>query len=165
MKSKITQTELKKILNYDPKTGVFTWSKNAKRNKGKIAGTTLRDSYIRIKITEVQYMAHRLAWLYMTGNWPKNLIDHINLDRSDNKFANLREANHMQNSHNRLGKKKRGKVKYKGVYEHVKYNKYVAEIMHKGTRMYLGIFDTQEKARDAYVEASQKYHAEFGRTE
>src|SRR6266446_8705973 len=94
---------LKKNIKYDPVTGHFTWIKKRKgRNHaiGSKAGYTDAYGYLTIGINYKIYKAHRLAWLYMTGKWPKNFIDHINRDPSDNRWENLREATRSQNQIN-----------------------------------------------------------------
>ena len=170
MKREITREQLKEILDYDSSTGVFTWREtpNTKRNRSKIAGSPAYNrnkthEYVKIKVCGKAYMAHRLAWFYTKGEWPKQLIDHINGDSKDNRIENLREATHCQNSHNRKGNRD-SKTGYKGVYKHVKSDKYVAEIMYNGKRKYLGIFDTVEQAHEAYVAASKQHHAEYSKT-
>jgi hypothetical protein len=96
----ITQDEIKDKLNYDQNTGVFTWKvkPNSTTNIGKVAGT-LNKNYVEICVSGKKYGAHRLAWLYVYGEFPK-LIDHINNNPSDNRICNLREATHKQNSWN-----------------------------------------------------------------
>jgi hypothetical protein len=97
----ITQKELKKLLHYDPDTGIFLWRKPSKRIRDNlVAGTTHKTGYIEIRVKGKKYKAHRLAWLYTHGEWPKCNIDHINQNRSDNRIKNLREANHKENSKN-----------------------------------------------------------------
>ena len=95
----ITQDQLRDILSYDPRTGIFTWKKS-----GRSAGCKNSSGYIVIRIGnrpgKLLY-AHRLAWLYMTGEWPTQEIDHIDRDRSNNKIDNLRQATIHQNRQNR----------------------------------------------------------------
>ena len=89
----LTQEYLKSILDYDLDTGIFTWKINkAKRTKiGDIAGWSY-NGYREIEINDKKYKAHRLAWLYVYGEMPNKLIDHIDGNRSNNKISNLREA-------------------------------------------------------------------------
>lgn len=96
----VTQDELKERLTYDPETGVFTWKKARKGNTGRTAGTHDRDGYIVIHLYQRQYRAHRLAWLYVYGEWPRNQIDHINGIRDDNRILNLRDVTPRENSQN-----------------------------------------------------------------
>ena len=90
----LTQEELKKRMTYNPDTGVFT--SNHIRYKGKILGSA-HDGYVRITIGHKHYTAHRLAYLYMRGEFPKNLVDHKDNNRSNNQWSNLREASYTEN--------------------------------------------------------------------
>lgn len=115
--SNLTQAQLKDILKYIPETGEFIWKqrgvskfKDARAHKiwhtrycGEIAGSLTDQGYISIWING-HCRAHRLAWLYMTGEFPLNQIDHIDHDRSNNVFSNLRVVAHRINS---LNQKKR----------------------------------------------------------
>ncbi len=98
----LTQQELKKVLRYDPDSGLFFWLDTAK-NRPEItlpAGYISR-GYIRIRVGAYVYRAHRLAWLYVYGEWPQNEMDHINHNRADNRIANLRAVTKMENAQNR----------------------------------------------------------------
>src|ERR1035437_5724966 len=98
----LTQEKLKELLHYDPETGLFTW-KNTRHNAvkiGAIAGYWRKDGYVGIYVLGHHYLAHRIAWLYMTCEWPEFEIDHENRKYSDNRWKNLREATHLQNMHN-----------------------------------------------------------------
>ena len=91
----ITQEELKELLDYNPETGLFTW--NVYNNiKNKTTAGTFNDGYIQIKIKQKIYQAHRLAWLYVYGEWPKGQIDHINGIRDDNRIENLRDVTNRE---------------------------------------------------------------------
>lgn len=74
----LTSETLKELLHYNPETGIFTWAKNAgqRAQVGRIAGSRTPSGYIKISLSRKLYAAHRLAWLYMTGSWPENEIDH-----------------------------------------------------------------------------------------
>jgi len=100
----ITQEELKRLLHYDPDTGVFVWLCNKRKsnefgNAGTIANRRGK-KYIQISINFKKYYAHRLAWLYMHGSLPKNQIDHINGNGIDNMICNLREVTIIENRRN-----------------------------------------------------------------
>ena len=152
--------ELKEFLHYNPETGIFTWVKDNKNKRiriGCVAGTiSLKKGYITIKINKVQYQAHRLAWLYMTGEMPENLIDHKNTIRSDNRFDNLREATNIQNLHNQVKPQKNNKTGFLGV--SLGKGKYRSQISIRGTVRYLGLFVTAEEAHQCYLEAKRELH-------
>ena len=98
----ITQSELKEMLHYNPETGIFTRLISVAPNAraGDIAGCNTSVGYISIYVKNKKYAAHRLAWLYMTGEFPKHGTDHINHIKDDNRFVNLREATQRENCKN-----------------------------------------------------------------
>lgn len=97
----LTQVELKEELIYTPENGLFWWRKAAKgrRLSGEV-GTITNFGYRVITIKYKRYVASRLAWLYMTGVWPAEECDHINRDRADDRWENLREATRSENARN-----------------------------------------------------------------
>lgn len=100
---KITQERLKEVLLYNPDTGIFTWLPRTRLKKSlwnQPAGTYDNLGYLRIKVEMVQYLAHRLAFLYMTGDFPEGKIDHKDNNPTNCKWDNLREATNSQNTMN-----------------------------------------------------------------
>ena len=98
----VTQKQLKDQLDYDPCTGVFKRKKNRGKAKiGDVAGGINNKGYVYIRVFSVKYRAHRLAWLYVYGDFPKNQIDHINRIKTDNRIANLRDVTMSVNQRNR----------------------------------------------------------------
>lgn len=99
----ISQSELKEYLHYSPDTGIFIWVKKTCKKViiGKKAGTLNSKGYIVISINRKLYKAHRLAHLYMTGEWPEDQIDHVNHIRDDNRWFNLEDATNQSNQKNR----------------------------------------------------------------
>ncbi len=144
----ITQQRLKEVLNYDCETGIFIWLLNhGKRAYGRKAGTINTDGYHVIRVDGVQYMASNLAWLYMTGEWPTNQIDHSDLNGSNTKWNNLRLATQQQNNFNR-GIAKNNTSGFKGVNK-VR-NGYTAVIQFNKKKIRLGLYKTAEEASAAY---------------
>src|SRR5882724_4870795 len=97
----ITQKRLKELLVYEPDTGLFRWRiKHGKVHVGQIAGTKSPRGHITLHLDYKYYKAHRLAWLYMMGKFPKHQIDHKDCNPGNNIFINLREASNSQNHMN-----------------------------------------------------------------
>lgn len=167
----LTQERLKELLHYDPETGIFKWKfrDNVRANwntryAGTVAGCLDHYGHTVTSIDDVKYRASRLAWLYVTGEWPENEVDHWDLDKSNNRFHNLREASHGQNAHNRP-KPSTNTSGFKGASLHKPTQKWMAQIRADGRGYYLGLHDTPEAAHAAYCEAARKFHGEFARTE
>lgn len=161
--SLVDQKLLQSLLTYCPLTGLFKW--RVRRGRSSAGATAGRSEagcgYIRIRINGREYLAQRLAWLHMTGEWPETLIDHKNRVKTDNRWFNLRLANHSQNGVNRARKKSSGK---KGAFRASKYNRWFSAIRVNGKSIHLGSFGTEDEAAAAYAEASKKYHGEYGDT-
>lgn len=147
---------LKQFVLYDENTGVF--ERLIGTGKGASVGTKTKgcldvsNGYRKISINGKQYYAHRLAWLYMTGKWPLDQIDHVNEIRDDNRFENLREANNAQNNQ-RSKARSDSKTKVLGVFWHKKAKKYVAQIRNLNQTIYLGLYETIEMASSARKKA------------
>ena len=158
----LNQTELRSLLNYCPDTGLFTWvsTRCGRAMAGNVAGTN-SNGYIHIKIGNSIYRAHRLAWLYTHGCWPRDEIDHINGDRKDNRILNIREATKAQNNRN-TGISKNNTSGYKGV-SRIR-GKWRARIgIEGGKQMSIGHYSTPYEAHLAYEEAAETHHKEFKR--
>lgn len=94
-----TIEQIKAVLKYEPETGAFEWLQNIgkKTKKGQKAGGKHGLGYVQIKYKKNNYKAHRLAFAIQTGKWPIKDIDHINGQRDDNRWINLREASKREN--------------------------------------------------------------------
>lgn len=155
----LTQEELKAIIHYCPETGGFTWAKTrGPAIAGRIAGAKAKNGYILIGVFRTKFRAHRLAWFYVHGEWPKNYIDHKNGIRDDNRITNLREVNFSENCQNVRKAYKNNTTKALGV-SHDGYGKYRARIQNNYKSTRLGLFSTKEEAHAAYVEAKRKMHS------
>ena len=154
----ITQARLKELLLYEPETGEFYWrvAKSQRVRAGERAGCAGRRGYREIAIDDKRYLVHRLAWLYVYGQFPKPL-DHKNQNRTDNRISNLREANIRQN---RTNCKTTSRSGFKGAYRG-KRGRWHSRVMHAGISYRLGHYDTPEEAHAAYCAAAKKLHGEF----
>jgi len=153
-------------LDYNPKTGIFTWNKDRTGGvkKGDIAGTiSHRDGYVMIGCKMKRISAHRIAWFMFYGSIPDDKeIDHINNDRKDNRIVNLRLCTHAENQRNRR-LASNNTSGYKGVVWNIKERKWVAQIKVGGKGMRLGSYHTPEEAHQKYKECAPIYHKEFAR--
>lgn len=153
--------KLRKNLHYNPLTGEWTWliSQSNAIQAGRKAGAVTDRGYLRVRLHGVGYYSARLAWFYMTGEWPKEQIDHVNRDRLDDRWENLREASFGQNQMN-TGLPSNNTSGIKGVSWRGQSQKWEARV----SNIYLGLFDTIEQAeaaRDAFV---VEWHEEFAVT-
>lgn len=158
----ITQEELKEILHYDPETGSFTWlvAMGTRARPGDRAGAIFNRDYIRIRIRLKRYVAHRLAWLYVHGHFPTDLIDHVNGVKYDNRLCNLRPATRSQNLMNRR-MHSNNTSGLKGVYWHKGAKKWKAQCRANGKHYHLGLFENAESASAAYQAFAAKHHGAF----
>lgn len=161
----INQSYLTQILDYNKETGEFTWKTRESANKswnakwpGKKAGKKNASGHISIAIHRIRYYAHRLAWLYVYGEWPSGDIDHINGIKKDNSIKNLREATKTQNNRN-IKKRKTNKIGLKGV--HLNNNRWRASISVNRKTIHIGYYDTPEKAHEAYCLKARELHGDF----
>lgn len=153
----MTQSRLKEVLDYDPSSGNFTWIvayNNAL--KGSLAGSSDSKGYKIIKVDGGVYKAHRLAFLFMLGELPAELIDHKNQDCSDNSWDNLREVSNTTNCKNAKMpiNNTSGVV---GVTFMKRLNKWQAQVKVGGKNIYLGVYEDIEDAKAARLEANIKY--------
>ena len=174
----ITKQEVIDRLNYDPLTGDFTWKRrNDLQSKswntrfaGKKAGSRLvskkngdgsaRAVYWKISLNDKPYLAHRLAWLIMTGNPPDDQIDHRDGDTLNNSFENLRECSNSQNSQNT---RSRGATSsFKGVSLN-QYGRWYAQLKHHGQHLLCKTFADEVEAAKAYDMAAIKAFGSFAR--
>ena len=171
----ITYFRLRELLDYNPETGNFHWKMDKKshgggRKKGDIAGYRQppnkygKAKYIRFNLEGRMYQGHRLAWLWMTGEWPKGQIDHINGDGYDNRWKNLRDVCQSANMRNQK-LSKRNKSGIVGVCKNKRKDKWQVSIKVDGKDKFLGYFDDFFEACCARKSAENKYgyHENHGR--
>lgn len=168
----LTQEYLKECLDYNPETGVFFWLfrplnhfKSERRQRifnavysGKPCGHLSEEGYLVIRFDGMLYKAHRLAWLYVHGELPKQWLDHINRNRSDNRICNLRLASPTLNAQN-SSVRSDNKSGIPGVSWHKATGKWVVQISKLGKSTHVGLFSTIQEAKLA------REQAELSRTE
>jgi hypothetical protein len=155
----------RELLEYDPAMGTLT--AKVTRNKvkaGMIVGTVNGAGYVQLQLCGKLYLAHRLAWLIVTGEWPPASVDHIDGNPLNNSWANLRCATHQQNLCNRP-RQSNNKIGLKGVSRdrRTHTNPWRARITVKGKSILIGAYPTPEEAHAAYIRAASKMHGEFAR--
>lgn len=180
-----SQRLLRRLLNFDGKTGEWTWRKRPawmfspgrygraveanrwnKRLAGKAALGASRDGYYTGAIFDRLYGAHRLAWIYENGPIPKGLvIDHVNGNGLDNRIENLEVKSQTKNCRN-AKRSKRNKSGVTGVLWHSKRKHWIAQIVVDRKQIHLGSFTSKSDAAKARKAAEQKYgfHEHHGRS-
>lgn len=158
MRPELTAERLRELLHYDPDTGIFT--NRAPRKKirvGEVAGTLDQSSgYVCLGVDRRRHYAHRLAFLYMTGAWPRDLVDHKNGNRADNRWANLRDAPRLINQQNMRRAVSGSASGLLGA--HRKRGRWSSQIKVRGQIVKLGIFSTPQEAHAAYIAAKRQQH-------
>jgi hypothetical protein len=161
---KVTHEELLQILKFDEIGGKFTWLISPRANipAGSVAGTIMKSGHVRIRIKSKFYLAHRLAWFYMTREWPPvdKIVEHADTVPGNNTWTNLRLANKQQNAANSK-KHKSSTSGFKGVSWKKSSKKWAAKIRFSGKDYHLGYFKTPEAAHSAYCEAGKRFFGEF----
>ena len=160
----ITAERLRELQHYNPDTGIFTWRVRTAKSVhvGDVAGYSFRNGYIRMKVDGHYYLAHRLVWLWVTGEWPAGDLDHINGNKADNRWNNIRLATRSQNMAN-IRAHTDNISGFKGVSWNKALRKWRAHIGVGGKHIYLGGFDTAAKAYAVYCLAARRHHGEFAR--
>ncbi len=156
----LTQDRLRTVLSYDVGTGLFTrLLKQTGIKQGSVSGSKRPDGYIAIYVDRKPYLAHRLAVLYMTGEWPEQDVDHIDMVRDNNAWDNLRCATRKENSHNR-GKNTNNKSGHKGVFWATANGLWCVKM----DGVQLGYRANLEDACRLYESAQEKKYGNFART-
>jgi hypothetical protein len=161
----IIPNNIKKAINYNSKTGGFTWREsptNSKIKKGESAGTVNR-GYLKLKVDGKVYFAHRVAWYLTYDKLPKGEIDHINHIKTDNRICNLRDVSHSENMRNQ-SIAKNNKSGTLGVFWSKKDKMWVSKITINSNRIYLGAYKDKELAIFIRKEAESvyKFHNNHG---
>lgn len=153
----LTIDQLRDTLDYDPESGVFKWRKkiSAKNVVGAIAGS-YKPVYAEVGLFGTSYRLHRLAWFYMTGAWPKGEIDHIDQNKKNNAFGNLRDVGRSENliNQDKACRQKRTS-QHRGVFPSVS-GRWFSRLKVDGKIRHLGTFDTETEANHAYLAEKAK---------
>ena len=153
---------LSELLAYDPETGLLTYkTRRGRFRAGAVAGTVLTNGYRQVVIDYSNYYASRLIWKLQTGEDPlEKEVDHINHDRDDNRWRNLRLVSRSENLRNK--RKFQGDLSLpKGVCHSPTKGKYNAFIKLHGKTKYLGVFSSPEDAGKAYEAALEKTFPDY----
>jgi len=164
MDNELTAERARELLSYDQFSGVLTWrvDRGGSARAGSVAGAQHDARYLRLTIDRKSYKAHRVIFLLMTGCWPNPRCDHIDLDKTNNRWKNLREATVSQNGANRQHQINSASG-VKGVIWLKRNNKWLARIKFHGKMIHVGLFADLEQARSAYKVAADRYFGEFAR--
>jgi hypothetical protein len=160
MKRSLDAETMRRLLNYEPDTGIFCWRIQPSRNvkAGAVAGSVKYLGYISIRVNGTDFMAHRLAWLYTHGVMPTHDIDHINGDKADNRIKNLRDVSRSVNLQNQTRLRRDNTSGYFGVSLRKNMKRWYAQIKVNRRKQYLGYFKTAEAAHAAYLAAKLRLH-------
>lgn len=153
-----TFEEVSRILSYNPVAGSFKW-KQVRRGVPNVnrVGAKNFSGYLVIGLFCKGQYAHRVAHLLMTGKWPSMVMDHINGNKLDNRWANLRHVTHSVNLQNQKRAARTSKTGFLGVGIHS--GGFTAQIQIKRKKIHLGLFSTPEAAHAAYLIAKRRLHA------
>jgi len=155
----MTAQALRQIVSYDPATGLLVRIKACGRRfpAGSAVGSVDPRGYVDAQIQGCRDYAHRFIWLYVTGAWPEDEIDHRNGVKSDNRWANLREATGVLNQQNKRHAQSNSSTGLRGVLVSSP-GRYCARIRVNGVNKHLGSYPTPEAAHAAYIKAKAELH-------
>lgn len=161
----LSHERLCEMLDYDPRTGLFRWRQSVAKNRykrGSIAGHQDASGYVKIRLDNVRYYAHRLAWFYVLKRWPVNNVDHIDRCRNNNRVSNLRDVGQTVNGLN--GPVRRNNSSgYNGVTLDPRRGHWTAYITVARKRKYLGAFADIHAAREARQIAEAQVMDRYGK--
>lgn len=176
--SELTAEYVRAILKYDPEEGSLTWLHRPRsdfvderamkiwntKNAGKAAGSIDRTRGVcHLVINRKKHKIHRVIWLIQTGAWPANLVEHKDMNPSNNRWNNLREATKGENGMNRIAPRNNSSG-LKGAVYYKRHGTWMGKIKIKGKTLHLGYFSTPEAAHAAYCVAAELHYGEFARS-
>lgn len=159
----VSQSRLHYLFDYEVDSGRFIRKiKTAGRVRvGDNAGTRHNKGYWLIMVDGVLYLRHRLAWLYVTGEWPEHEVDHVDMDRANDAWSNLRAATASENQSNRRIRPD-NKIGLKGV-SRASRTTFWSSVSHQGKTTYLGTTTCPAAAHLRYVVEADKLFGEYSR--
>lgn len=151
VRPEMTAERVRKLFNYDPSTGKLTrrMTTSSRAMVGMEVGCRNAAGYLVVNVDGKLHYVHRLAWLWMTGEWPQADIDHINRKKADNRWENLRDAARSDNLHNRPVSS--------GVYWADRDKVWVATISWQGVKQHIGQHKDRNVAEAMYAKVKQEY--------
>ena len=166
-----TYEDVRRLFSYDAATGILTWNFRSDVHQvvnahleGKKAGTFDDLGYLRVKVFGRSFLVHRIIFLWVTGSWPAQDVDHKDMNPTNNAWSNLRSASRTSNQANTRSRAT-NKSGFKGVSWHKRTQKFVAQISYQNKKTHLGLFDNPQDAHNAYVAAARNLFGEFARAE
>lgn len=160
----LTAAQARELWTYDRETGVLRWktTTSTRHKAGSIAGYQNRQGYVVVGYGYRLWSAHRLAWLIETGAWPKGEVDHVDAEKANNRWANLRDVPKSLNGAN-VPARRTNTSGFKGVSWNKHNRRWSAAIQKDGRQRHLGYFDDPEQAHSAYVTAANDLFGECAR--
>lgn len=158
----LTAQRLRQLVHYDEQTGLFTrlTRTSSRTHPGKLAGSLATSGHLQFRVDGGRYLSHRLAWLFVYGKWPDQVIDHIDGNPANNRISNLRNVSTSVNMQNQRSAQKRTKSGLLGAHQQNSRGKvrYLAQIVLDGKLRHIGSFDTAIEAHEAYLSAKRMTH-------
>lgn len=158
---------IRELLDYDPLTGIFRWKYRVgvarqwnTKNAGNAAGGNHNRGYTHIAIDRIKYLAHHLAWVFMTDEWPSEFVDHKDLNKKNNAWENLRLASFAENSAN-ASIRNDNRSGFRGVCFVPARNVWHARITKDGAEYHLGAFASAILAGEAYARKAKELYGEY----
>lgn len=173
----ISPEEIKRLISYDPKSGLLRWRPRQQSDfasmssfkawntqfAGREAGSISKTGYVVVSLSGQKMLGHRIAWVIHHGRWPDALMDHVNGLRADNRINNLREATPAQNAQNQR-RHKSNKSGVCGVTWHKKTKRWQVRIGSANKSLHVGYFSDLQSAKDArkFAEKQHGFHENHG---
>jgi len=153
----LTPETLRELLAYEPETGVFRWlQKTSRATVGDVAGAVRGRGYLAVCIRGTQHYSHRLAFYWMTGQWPEGVVDHKDGNRKNNAWSNLRDVSKSINGQNQ---RRATSISTTGLLgAHRCRGKFKAEIVVNRIPIHIGVFDSASLAHEAYLKVKRELH-------